>query len=702
MNIRHKQALEHLQYFLASRLTSSHIYVDLYKQYNDQKNILDTNKLQLDITGSKQPELQQLSSFFTRHPLLSQLYQTTTCYVGQKAGHIPNPPTHLQLISNLKAGHPEKFYDLSDIQSVIIGRSINNSDQAHGITVNLPMYGKLSRRHLLLSSQEDVSSSRGKWTASDLGSTNGTFINGKRIQDRQVLCHGDHITLGYPHAGDMTVELVFEDPDQDPKLSNQSLTTVNPDLVLALVTLEQLHDEQALNLIQTVGNTPVYGVVIAADSSQANPSEMGDYDRLTSSAFQRITHNYPHLESCLEVRLLPFERLDKTHDEMKPEHQQQIDDLVTPLIELAKGYGPEILANRMTSFASSQITLIESAISTEGERLDNEIEQTKRYLDGHALDYWMKRSKESFKQVHEDGDSFFRNEYARLQSEKENSSSDIISGSLVKKIESQIRSLEPVVVRVRDKVCIGLELSPSKDLHSAMLRFSQEQLLIWAEQQWQWFTHGPEGGGMSSLNQRSYSRIHLLPELSVPAYFSFSHPKVPDLKRCFSDSFTDVETSISYEESTGEKFNGIAKIAMLAGGTAVAASTLSPYAVVQAGHTLTSLAALVGGGLRRPQQQQLKLEKICDSLKGVAITHYCKVARFLIARVCQELGRAMSSEERLFRKACEDSRDHMAASFNQIHDVLHGYSEKKKMLEADAIYLSKIRMATIGPTVQES
>jgi pSer/pThr/pTyr-binding forkhead associated (FHA) protein len=57
--------------------------------------------------------------------------------------------------------------------------------------------GNVSRRHFEL-----VEESPAEWVVVDLGSTNGTEVNGKRVSGRQRLDDGDRITIG-------STELVF-------------------------------------------------------------------------------------------------------------------------------------------------------------------------------------------------------------------------------------------------------------------------------------------------------------------------------------------------------------------------------------------------------------------------------------------------------------------------------------------------------------
>jgi hypothetical protein len=59
----------------------------------------------------------------------------------------------------------------------------------------------VSRNHIRLSEETDI------WYVSDLGSTNGTTLNGESIADKTLLCSEDVVVLAGVHA------LMFQDPD---------------------------------------------------------------------------------------------------------------------------------------------------------------------------------------------------------------------------------------------------------------------------------------------------------------------------------------------------------------------------------------------------------------------------------------------------------------------------------------------------------
>lgn len=76
---------------------------------------------------------------------------------------------------------PEKLFSLGNAPQTI-GRSANN-----GIVINDP---EISRRHAQITPQGE------SYVVEDLGSTNGTFVNGLRLDQPMMLKHGDTVEFG--------------------------------------------------------------------------------------------------------------------------------------------------------------------------------------------------------------------------------------------------------------------------------------------------------------------------------------------------------------------------------------------------------------------------------------------------------------------------------------------------------------------------
>ncbi len=106
---------------------------------------------------------------------------------------------HLRQLSVTGKLHesPQQCYPLSNTQESVIGREPNCQ-----VVLNSTQYAGVSRHHAIIRPV-----AVGTWEICDLKSSNGTYINGQRLQGCQVLKPGDRIVLGYNG-----VEFVFEIP----------------------------------------------------------------------------------------------------------------------------------------------------------------------------------------------------------------------------------------------------------------------------------------------------------------------------------------------------------------------------------------------------------------------------------------------------------------------------------------------------------
>ena len=108
----------------------------------------------------------------------------------------------------MRAGpKPGQVFELT-LGEYSIGRDVNNT-----IVIN---DAEVSRKHARLYSQA------GAYVIEDLGSTNGTFVNGQRLIGPHALRHGEMISMGD------NVSLAFEAPQFDQSATMVSGSSVSP------------------------------------------------------------------------------------------------------------------------------------------------------------------------------------------------------------------------------------------------------------------------------------------------------------------------------------------------------------------------------------------------------------------------------------------------------------------------------------------
>ena len=109
-----------------------------------------------------------------------------------------------------------------DRDALSVGRALDND-------LSYPEEGSLSRNHLILEREGD------RWFVTDLGSTNGTFVNGKRITARQAFGRGDRLV-----AGHLTIMGVDAEAERDASVEYVSAAPGAPEPRTVMTNLKDI------------------------------------------------------------------------------------------------------------------------------------------------------------------------------------------------------------------------------------------------------------------------------------------------------------------------------------------------------------------------------------------------------------------------------------------------------------------------------
>ena len=558
--------------------------------------------------------------------------------------------------------------------------------------IPLPMYKKISGRHAEIQPVASINSAAQSWQICDLNSTNGTYINGQKIKGCQVLKSGDKITLAYPAASEKSPEFVFEGQITSPTPDTPDSTLVNADLVFLIIHPTQGLSTSEKQLIEQVSKASIFGFVIVADISGTKPQDSQPIKANLSSIQSWIQMQHPHLASSLEVAQLPLYPFypNTPSPPLTPEIERQFSELAAPFVDLAKNQGAELLASRINQQLQLQIQRIDQIFTSQEKALSNETQRTESSLNSRPLEYWRDHYNQVKRQTEEARDDFFRE--ARTQFSRTNNDfvTEFIPNNLLQRVDTFVNCLEPGVTRLNGQVCIQLQSSNGQDLHAAMINFCQAELIQWGDQQWKQICHTLGGHGLEGFLKHSYNQLNCLPEFQLTNAFG-SPARQLNFTHHFNTSFSEVKADISYNESSGDAFGGIAKIAMLTAQTAIGAAMGSPFAVIQGASAISALGSFVGGSLSRPEQERLRLAQVVDSLRRNTCAHYRNIARYLLNRVAQEIGSAIDAEDRRFRKARDTADEQMRRYFMELENISRGYRVRQETLHKDRVAFEQIK-----------
>jgi len=152
----------------------------------------------------------------------------------------------------------------SDRKTIFIGTADAN---------DLVIAGRgVSKRHCKITTGDD-----GSWLIEDLGSTNGTFVNGTKVTDATPVSRQDHITLGPLQVLEwQQVEKQFFDATED--LSTLQTITVGSDRDNDVVLDYPMVSRQHLRILQSGGK------LLVEDLNSTNGTALNRRDNLIRSA----------------------------------------------------------------------------------------------------------------------------------------------------------------------------------------------------------------------------------------------------------------------------------------------------------------------------------------------------------------------------------------------------------------------------------
>jgi len=633
-----------------------------------------------------------LKNLFDAHNGLRQFYSSKISDLPVNATVSPtNQPPTLTMKGNAVAGQPEARYELSPTQSILIGRNLQFQNDAKRIHIPLPMYKKVSGCHAEIQPVSNIISSAKSWQICDLDSTNGTYINGQKIKGCQLLKSGDKITFAYPTASEKAPEFIFENKDSAQTYSTSSSSLIDGNLIFLVIhPIKELNTSEK-QLIEYASKASISGFVIVADVSGTKPQDSPSIEANLSSIQSWIRIQHSDLASSLEVTTLPlYPFYSSPISPLPPEIEPQFTGFAANFIELAKQQGAEILISRINEKLQLQLQQIPLILDGEDKNITREIERTTSSLNGYTLEYWRDYYGQAKRQVEEGRDNFFREAKNIFFIAKDEFGTDIISNSLLQRIETFVNSLNPVVTRLSGQVCIQLQLNKEQDIHTTMMDFCQTELTQWGNNQWKQICYAIDGQGLEGFLNQSYKRLNCLPEFQLTNTFSLPASEL-SLTHHFNTTFSEIKADISYSESSGDAFGGIAKIAMLAASTAISATMMSPYAVIQGASAVSALGSFVGSSLSRPQQDSLRLTQVVESLRRNTCNHYRNIARYLLGRVAQEIGSAIDAEDRRFRKARDTADEQIRRYFVELENISRGYRVRQETLHKDRTAFEQIK-----------
>jgi FHA domain len=694
------QCLQATYQFSLSRQSSFEALSEVTQSLDKINKIINDRRLKLQVFSQFPLLSEAMSNWLNSHQALTSFYrpQISELPTFTSLSNQSQSPK-LTLRSNPAVSQSEASHKLSLNQNIIIGRALQGQSSSSLIEIPLPMYKKISGRHAEICTITGLASNNLSWQICDLNSTNGTYINGQKIKGCQILKSGDKITLGYPTPSEKAPEFIFEGHVQSSTQGSSATQQIDGDLICLVISPDKELSDSEKQLIDQASRAKIAGFIIIIDNSGLSSADNQKVAARLSSIVSSIQHQFPKLSEILGTIALPLHPFypNIPPAPLAPPTQQIFNGFSENLINLAKTDGVRILIERANALLQLQLHQIDIILANQQEALNKEIKLTQSILQGRNIESLRDDFTREMKQVSEEREDFFRQAVNEFNTASIDFSSDVISNSLTQKIQDFVKNLDPVVSKINGQVTIGLQPTNNVNLYDSILSFIHSEIIKWSDHQWKDILHDLNGNGLESLLQGSYAKLNCLPSFQMNNTFH-QPPRKIDLTNSLSASFADLPVDISYNESSGIAFNGIAKIAVMSAATAFsigasmsAGEKPSPQAIMRGADIISALSGMAGASVSRTQQQNLKIEQVIDSLKRNTSVHYQKIAQNLLRRVSQEVISAITSQERLFRKSLEGIDEQFRGYYHELKTISDGYKVRQQTLDQDKQAFEQIK-----------
>ena len=351
MTLNKSSLLSHLDTitkFVGDRLSQDQSYINIAQNLKELSDSLKAGKLTLQILGQDSSSAKEFHNLLRADAELCDPFQIKVSTLPD----IPDPnaaPVATLVLQNSGINQPER-YKLLARQSQVIGRNPSATQILLPDRLNL-----ISGRHIEIKPLTDE-----QWQIRDLESSNGTFINGKRLkpQEWQTLKPNDQIALGSSSQATGSAILAFEVPTKDDVHSSYvEVQNMLNSHVICLVISPQTLSEPTQRFLQLAHDSDIAKLLIIVDRSG-----ISDIDSFNSS-LETIKKSLPQKLNSSNFELIslilkPF-AASTGATVLAPQSQPEFEQLCDDLTKFAKNETEPTLVKSGTRKLQSIVNRIE-------------------------------------------------------------------------------------------------------------------------------------------------------------------------------------------------------------------------------------------------------------------------------------------------------------------------------------------------------
>lgn len=723
------QRLQEIQKFVAERISQDATYAAVGEELVKIADSLKEGKLTVQIVSRYPIPAQALQKFLSTCEALVECYQFKIASLPSKSqlAESESPAALIQQsISANQTGQKPTYYKLSATQNTLIGRAaqcqilINDS-----LTLVSGLHAEVQPIP-----NADSNSASIKWQICDR-SSNGTYINGKRLQGCQTLQTGDRITLAAPSVSQSSPEFIFECQSHSTSNNDECYRFLaDCDVLCVVINASQLLSTQEKLLLEKASKTQLTKLVLVVDVP-APDSQTAQLSKTNLAAIEAWLKSQNLGNSCELALLLlrPFYP-NAQRTTVDPSFQQELDKFGHSLETLVKQKPEDILLKRITAQVVHQMNRIECVFDAHEEALSKEIQRDEEKLQGLGREDLKEQAKKALKKASDDKDKFFKQVKLEINQSKAAFLDVFSKKSIYYKIHIFTDALKPFVIRQGgDKyVHIKVENTPfTSDANSGLTHLCYSNLSHWASKEWEQVYNFYAEGGLSGVFKRTYATLNFVSSLNIKKS-SFQPALNIDIQRNFKVSSVEAPCESRYQPISPIGYiikiiknqtmqwmflvNIILMLLTLVGISQQGSKNLviqNIFGSIFSGlknipwllaSVLTTLLFFTFTflGYAFQKENKSKIEQEAEKLKKTVCSHYQSFARSLVEKIVQDFSMELDEEEQRLKEAIETVGEQFTACIAEVEKsqlLIKSSLEKRKVqqksLEKEKAELQKLK-----------
>ncbi|BAZ43330.1 FHA domain containing protein [Chondrocystis sp. NIES-4102] len=547
------QILENFQQFLHKSLDDCEDFKQISKNLARLHSTLEQKKISVQIVSEKLALAQELYDLIFTNEQLKTVFELkfdTLVEVPEKSGRQQIASLKFKEIRD-KNIEIRQNYQLQDNKTIAIGRCPESD-----ITLSSKLYQGVSWNHLKI--QPIINNSKiTQWQICDLQSTNGTFVNGKRVEKLHLLESGDKITLASPNYGAGVAEIVFDLRNEtiNSKTNLEYWDLIDCDLMLIVIDSQEPLSIKEKSFIKNFDAGFISQQYIIAklpnfqQDTQAEAIATTNLENLATWINNEVTTKE------LELISLYLESANNTGTDLNLEIDKKLLKTQTSFFKLlenlVKRQPENLLAKRLFIKLIAEVESIKPFYLNKIASLTQTIAAEEAKIASLNQVNWKEVSKSTITEIERGKDLLFKQIKSDLSQSKAAILDNYSKKSIIYTIQDFVDNLTPTITTQNGQKIIILkdESRPDfDDLNLSLINFCVNSLKTWTSKEWQKITNIYNNGGLNGFLKRTTHQINVVPNLFTSS--PFTPPSDLDLEGNFLISFVGTTCTTTYKQKS--------------------------------------------------------------------------------------------------------------------------------------------------------